>query len=304
MRLTILSNKRWLCLGLLLWLGIGSTASQANDTYIEAITAELKIARSNLAISQKRLDDAASQIERLRESGHSGPETIADARLYIERIRAMVQENQVWVSRLEALYTEYTGNPPPAGQRDQMVAPMMDPAIPEEGVSDEITALDRALDDSLAEFDERLLQELALMRRQSGEKMSDLAAEAAAAARRLEEKGIDLGREDQSGQQTGPKGAAGERPEQPSTHGDPSGEPPQGTDDGLEGEETGIDGRRTDHGPDGTQSPTKRSGDRYTGEEDDDIVARQLREAAEKETDPELKEKLWKEYETYKKNQQ
>ena len=37
--------------------------------------------------------------------------------------------------------------------------------------------------------------------------------------------------------------------------------------------------------------------------EDDDIVARQLREAAENETDPELKEKLWKEYDEYKKNQ-
>jgi len=33
---------------------------------------------------------------------------------------------------------------------------------------------------------------------------------------------------------------------------------------------------------------------------DDDIVARQLREAAEKETDPELKEKLWEEYRKYK----
>jgi hypothetical protein len=33
---------------------------------------------------------------------------------------------------------------------------------------------------------------------------------------------------------------------------------------------------------------------------DDDIVARQLREAAEKETDPELREKLWDEYRTYK----
>lgn len=35
-------------------------------------------------------------------------------------------------------------------------------------------------------------------------------------------------------------------------------------------------------------------------EEDDDIVARQLREAAEKETDPEIKEKLWDEYRKYK----
>ena len=32
----------------------------------------------------------------------------------------------------------------------------------------------------------------------------------------------------------------------------------------------------------------------------DDVIARQLREAAEKETDPELKEKLWDEYRRYK----
>ncbi len=42
--------------------------------------------------------------------------------------------------------------------------------------------------------------------------------------------------------------------------------------------------------PDGTLPPP----------EDDDIVARQLREAAEKETDPELKKKLWEEYWKYK----
>ena len=33
---------------------------------------------------------------------------------------------------------------------------------------------------------------------------------------------------------------------------------------------------------------------------DDDVIARQLREAAENETDPELKEKLWEEYRRYK----
>ncbi|HWM68462.1 MAG TPA: hypothetical protein VNO35_17855 [Steroidobacteraceae bacterium] len=37
---------------------------------------------------------------------------------------------------------------------------------------------------------------------------------------------------------------------------------------------------------------------------DDDIVARRLRRAAEQETDPELKDKLWKEYVEYKKNAQ
>ena len=34
---------------------------------------------------------------------------------------------------------------------------------------------------------------------------------------------------------------------------------------------------------------------------DDDIVARQIREAAMKETDPELREALWEEYRRYKK---
>jgi len=43
------------------------------------------------------------------------------------------------------------------------------------------------------------------------------------------------------------------------------------------------------------------SGDRPPAD-DDDIVARQLREAAERETDPELKEKLWREYDRYKGN--
>jgi hypothetical protein len=35
--------------------------------------------------------------------------------------------------------------------------------------------------------------------------------------------------------------------------------------------------------------------------QDDDIVARQIREAAMKETDPELREALWEEYRRYKK---
>ncbi|MCA0901593.1 hypothetical protein [Microbulbifer agarilyticus] len=36
---------------------------------------------------------------------------------------------------------------------------------------------------------------------------------------------------------------------------------------------------------------------------DDDVVARQIREAATRETDPELRERLWEEYRKYKKSQ-
>lgn len=37
--------------------------------------------------------------------------------------------------------------------------------------------------------------------------------------------------------------------------------------------------------------------------DDDDVVARQIREAAMRETDPELQERLWQEYRKYKKSQ-
>ena len=36
------------------------------------------------------------------------------------------------------------------------------------------------------------------------------------------------------------------------------------------------------------------------GDNDDDVIARQLREAAMREPDPEIREKLWQEYRKYK----
>jgi hypothetical protein len=54
-------------------------------------------------------------------------------------------------------------------------------------------------------------------------------------------------------------------------------------------------------GPVRTPSPGARRAPPGTADGiDDDIVARQLREAAEKETDPELRKKLWDEYRKYK----
>lgn len=50
---------------------------------------------------------------------------------------------------------------------------------------------------------------------------------------------------------------------------------------------------------DAEMSPTR---DEFGDPSDDDVVARQLREAAEAETDPALKEQLWEEYRKYKKN--
>lgn len=68
---------------------------------------------------------------------------------------------------------------------------------------------------------------------------------------------------------------------------------------------SGADGSDGSTGPARTSAGTggvgKGAVERPDGS-DDDIVARRLRRAAEQETDPELKEKLWKEYEDYKKS--
>ena len=138
-----------------------------------------------------------------------------------------------------------------------------------------------AVDASLAAFDEMLLQELELLAAKmdaiqaaSSSKMTDLAEEAEEAAERLRERGIDI--------DTSTETQTGEEEPPPPSEEEPDGEggPPEG--DQIE--------------ESGTGDTRVRAKDR----QDDDIVARQLREAAEKETDPELKEKLWKEYEAYK----
>jgi len=66
------------------------------------------------------------------------------------------------------------------------------------------------------------------------------------------------------------------------------------------GRATNKAGDRQDRGSVGAGSGAPNRG--VDSGDDDDIVARRLRRAAEQETDPELKEKLWKEYQDYKRN--
>ncbi|MGB5991066.1 MAG: hypothetical protein WBG61_01960, partial [Desulfobacterales bacterium] len=174
---------------------------------------------------------------------------------------------------------------------------MLDPSIPEEQVVDEVTALDRQLDSSLADFDEVLLKELDLIQAKSSEKLQDLAQEAEAAAQRLRDKGIEIDTDSKA--------------ENADSRQDSSEEPKETEKEknALEAEkesnskEAGDDTAMTtkDKSREGAEGSQRHPKNRYDSK-DDDIVARQLREAAEKESDPELKEKLWKEYEQYKKN--
>jgi hypothetical protein len=70
---------------------------------------------------------------------------------------------------------------------------------------------------------------------------------------------------------------------------------PPASADGLPG---GIPGPRSGTSGNPGSGPVPK--DIPMASQDDDIIARQLREAAMKETDPELREKLWAEYRRYK----
>ena len=140
-------------------------------------------------------------------------------------------------------------------------------------------AVDRRLDESMGEFDERIRKEQEGVAKERDSR-AGAGADTVAGA-------------EESGDATGSEAAGGKPGDLKS---DRAGSGNAG--EGGKGDSSGP--ARTSAGTGGTG---KGAIERPDGS-DDDIVARRLRRAAEQETDPELKEKLWKEYADYKKSVQ
>lgn len=128
--------------------------------------------------------------------------------------------------------------------------------------------------DSLGEFDEKLLREQDRVK----------------ARKPLSASANSTG----GGAVGGSDGESGGESAQDSADGEAEHEGPQSDQQGSDQTTTGVRGTSSS-GKQSTAPPDIPDGS------DDDVIARQLREAAEKETDPELKKKLWEEYRRYKK---
>jgi len=102
----------------------------------------------------------------------------------------------------------------------------------------------------------------------------------------------------ESGKGGGDKGAGGKQGQGAGGASGTGGESGQGQGSGKGGRTGGGGGYGG--GELGGNGPNTAPADIPDGR-DDDVVARQLREAATAETDPELREKLWQEYRNYKK---
>jgi len=293
----IINDPKWwkVILAKVLLLVLSTSLYAASMQKIESA---LESARKDLRISMATEERISFELEKLKKSEDILPDIIKDYNTYLIRVQAMVAENREKVAKLEALSAKYNTRKATYGaSSSDDTSAMLDPSIPEEQVVDKVTVLDRQLDRSLAEFDEMLLEELDLIQTKSSEKLQDLAQEAAVAAQRLRDKGIEIDT-DSKAETADSRQDSSEEPKE--TEKEKSGLEAGKENNSEEGRDdtTLTDKDKSREGAEGSQRHPK---NRYDPE-DDDIVARQLREAAEKESDPELKEKLWKEYEQYKKN--
>jgi hypothetical protein len=257
---------------------------------------ELQKARATLKLSEQTRDRVAAEVAALKASGKASPEAVKAYETYLDRVEDIVAENRRVVAHMEAAYTAHQARSQtaPAGASASPGAIPPSPGSGEDTV-DRLQALDRQFNESLAAFDEMLLKELRLIQAASAKRMKGLAEAAAQAGRQAGEKGGGSSSTDKSGAAGGEAGGSegtgrenGGGSEQARTSGGL----------GKAGDAVGADRETGGGGPGGSGAPPTA----YTPSPDDDIVARQLREAAEKETDPELKAKLWKEYEEYKKS--
>jgi hypothetical protein len=210
----------------------------------------------------------------------------------------MVAENQKRLEQMEAAQFQLLAPPHQMESGPKATADVQSQGkLPSPQAYDDVVQLDKELGQSLAEFDEMLLKEqtelterLEQIREQSASRLNDLALEAASAANEIREKGGAVNTS--SAQKDKRSKKAGSQAQEPTT--EESEEPLEASKDQQRA--AGDKGQpQKDTAEGGATARSKKAA--Y----DDDIVARQLREAAEKETDPELKEKLWQEYEAYKK---
>ena len=274
----------------------GQATSKTSQPTGNTAEDQLEAAREKLQVSQETEKRVTAEFENLKQSGQATAEITKDYETYLNRIQGLVAENREIVEKLEQAMAAQSNAQ--AYKKTETEGPV------------ETAQLDRQLNQSLSEFDEMLLKEMDRIQAQSERKMTSLAEEAAAAAERLRKRGIDVGSSEGEEQTSSGDGGASEGQNQSSESaakgsagqaGEQGGNGREGRAEETETGMTGSEQAKTDTGGDagGTKSNDRRGS--YS-EEDDDIVARQLREAAEKETDPELREKLWKEYEDYKRN--
>jgi len=216
-----------------------------------------------LRVDVEAMRSAEQDFKRHQEQGKPGASEIREYAAYVDRLRQRVARDCM------ALATAEVAVPADLDCPKQPLSSVRPAAIDQQAEqtdAERAAALDAELNADLGEYDERLLREQERVKAAKPRTGDGEGSQGGAGSAAEGEPGGDLAEHDN-------KSGTTEIPP-----------PPSGAAGGP-GHRTTVKDQPADVG-DGSG---------------DDVVARQLREAAEKETDLELREKLWEEYRNYKK---
>ena len=225
-----------------------------------------------LRVDHGALTAAERDFQRHQEKGNLGATETREYAAYVERLRRRVAQDCLALVAADLRAPADLDCP----QQSSVIArPAVIDQQAEQTDAERAAVLDAELNAELGEFDQRLLREQERVK----------AARPPAA-----------GGGGQGGAGSATEGAEGGRSGDLADSGEPgiTGEARENGDLAAPPTASGAAG-----GP-GQQTTIKDQPKDVPDGSDDDIVARQFREAAERETDPETKKKLWEEYRNYK----
>lgn len=226
---------------------------------------DLAQARHELDISEQVLARITERVEVTRADPAVGLEQRRRLDEQLARVQELVALNRERVRNLSQMVASLPEGAAQAGPQGGKASPAATQA-------EEVAALEAKLGGSLAEFDQMLLEEARRARTRSASSGGGLPGGSAG-----------------GGEAASRAGAGGSRAPGAKDGGDGKSAPQQSAGEAgrprMEGSE-----------PVGTAARPPDVGDGA----DDDVVARQIRRAAESEPDPALREKLWDEYRKYK----
>ena len=225
-----------------------------------------------LRVDHGALQAAERDFLQHQQQGNLGVTETREYAAYVERLHQRVVRDCVALAAAEIVVPANLDCP-------QQTPPIAGPAAidqaSEQTDAERAAVLDAELNAELGEFDQRLLREQERVKAARPPAAGGGGQGGAGSATEGAEGGSSGDLAD-----SGEPGVTGE----PRENGDLAAPPTTSGAAGGPGQQTTIEGQPNDV-PDGS---------------DDDIVARQFREAAERETDPETKKKLWEEYRNYK----
>ena len=272
---------------------LSTDAAAASDAEIQAARQELRL-RSETERRMRR------DFEFLLGDGQMSATEIGEFEDYLVGLGKMVDEQRRVVANLE-------GTAPENATGSSQAAPL--PADFDRGQTDDekIALLDAELRSSLSEFDEQLLREQKELAEKSRSASTGASSDKPAPGDGASGTSADgEGEGEKTGGEAG--GESGKSGSESATGS--SGSEGESEQQGEAGEQGGASGEGTEGDEQVASAGGASDSGRHAGNtstppdipdgKDDDIVARQLREAAENEQDPALREKLWEEYRKYK----